>query len=612
MNRISIFLFSTCQVVIAAILIALPLAIDPSAVYPVALKGFVLRGLVAVLFVVWALWLVSDRRIRVRVSPLAYILGGFLLVVGGTSLIGIDPFGSIWGSFDRMEGFLTLASFGVFAFIASNVLQQKRDWVRMITVSVAVSSVLAGIGLLESLGVIGRIIPGIGPSATLGNSLHLSGYLLLSSFFVFWLWSLRASGLGRNIVFVLILSLHISALFFTAAKGSHLALLGGLFISAIGLIGSSRTPCWPLMTRRTLLAGAVGVAVALGSVVSLYYVTPAEAPWSVASPADEYFTRSDVQTSFIARYELWQFAWYGIQERPLTGWGLDTFDQAYERYYYPTLLVSRYDRPHNAVLRWWFEGGVAALVLFLLLIIAAVGFLWRIERNDPRCIHAIDLPIFAGFMGAYGIQSLTSYDDASRFLLFFLAIAYIQTQTGRQITLTAVAKYLVMLVGLTVIAIVAPFHIDSARTLYSLATIDEVVRVDEERGPLICSSSRSVRWVRGEAACGELIPLYERYTMIRLLDGFSTYEETREIIRAARAVERHASITASTRRAYRALAHAAIREHLTRHPFDNVLRPQALEFYREVRDDPDLAAEARTVFQELHRQAPGRAATYAE
>ncbi|MEX0930305.1 MAG: O-antigen ligase family protein [Candidatus Paceibacterota bacterium] len=605
MNRTSTFLYGACQLLIAIILVAIPFVIDPSLVYPIALKGVVLRVLVAVLFVLWAAWLISDRRIRVAVSPVTYLVVVFLAVLGVTSFLGVDLYESIWGSLVRVEGFLTLLALGLFAFISSNILRQKREWARVITVSVVVSSILASVALLQFAGVIDRISPGSNPSATLGNSLYLSGYLLLNLFLVFWLWSLRTSSYLRDGIFVLLLSLYVSALFITAAKGSHLALLVGMFVSALGLISSSRTLCWPLVTRRTVSVGAVSVALALGSIASIYYFTPAQAPWRVLSPTDEYFTRTDVETSYIARYELWKLAWKGIEERPLIGWGLESFDQVYERHYTLSVGVSRHDRPHNSVLRWWVEGGAFALLFFLMLFSGAVFALWRKEKEDPRCIHAIDVPIFAGFMGAYFVQSLTSYDDISRLLMFFLALGYIMTQTGRQVRTTAPAKYLIMLVGLTIIAVLAPFHIDSVRTLYSLASVDDIVRV-EGPGPVVCADVSLVPWKRYSKDCDDVVSLYDRYQELLAYEGFSSIEVAREIVRTARHLEKEEGVSDDVRRQYRELARRAIREQLARQPFDSVLRAQALEFYREAQ----MSDEADEMYRSLLEYAPGRAAGY--
>ncbi|MDE0590905.1 O-antigen ligase family protein [Halocynthiibacter sp. C4] len=117
------------------------------------------------------------------------------------------------------------------------------------------------------------------------------------------------------------------------------------------------------------------------------------------------FAFVDLQT----RAELWHQTLIMIADRPFTGFGLDTFPMAFERYHLPSLPVDVvWLHPHNTYLTLWSELGMIAGSLIPL----AVGwvFLVLLHAQYPSANHS---SIRVAAIGVISFASLHALVDFS-------------------------------------------------------------------------------------------------------------------------------------------------------------------------------------------------------
>src|SRR4051812_3095621 len=101
-----------------AILFA-PLIVVDSQFFPyISGKGFVFRIAVEVLFVLWLILAVRDRKFLPRFSWTFVAVSVFLLVVALADAFGLHPYKSFWSNYERMEGLITLIHLWLYFIVA--------------------------------------------------------------------------------------------------------------------------------------------------------------------------------------------------------------------------------------------------------------------------------------------------------------------------------------------------------------------------------------------------------------------------------------------------------------------------------------------------------------
>ncbi|HEX8498008.1 MAG TPA: O-antigen ligase family protein [Actinomycetales bacterium] len=183
-------------------------------------------------------------------------------------------------------------------------------------------------------------------------------------------------------------SVLLTGLLGSASRGSVLLVavaLGLLLVIALRAVGPARA-----VVRLTGFVVA-GLAVGLLLRSPLFFATWSM-PWaplvsrSVLDPAAPSGAFQPATGNASARFSMWDAAWRLFLDRPLTGWGLETYGERSDRYMPPG--ITRSVDPHNELLRAAAEGGLIQVLplLAVLLVAAAVGLvhLWRVLRVPAR------------------------------------------------------------------------------------------------------------------------------------------------------------------------------------------------------------------------------------
>ena len=393
-------------------------------------KNFAFRVLVELLAVVWVYAALRYASFRPRFSWLLAAVVAFIAVMGFAIVFSLSPYRSFWSNFERMEGYIGLLHVFLYFLLLVSVFSSERDWRTFFWTSVAASVLISLYGVLQLAGRLTIHQGGTRVDATLGNATYLAVYLLFHIFFLIW-FLLRPAGNGGRIapafrenhvwlrgLLAAVILLELVMLYYTATRGAILGLFGGLFILAILLAIFCRG--W---LRRVALGG-LGLVVLVPVV---FFLVKDTAFVRSSEVLVRFATISPTETTTQARFTIWNMALRGWMERPILGWGQESFIYVFAKYYEPSLWRQEpwFDRAHNVFLDWLIAGGVLGLASYLAMF-AAAGWL-LIAAYRSRRLDAVSASVMASLLAAHFFQNLFVFDNLTSYLLFFSVLGFVHT-----------------------------------------------------------------------------------------------------------------------------------------------------------------------------------------
>ncbi len=128
-------------------------------------------------------------------------------------------------------------------------------------------------------------------------------------------------------------------------------------------------------------------------------------------------------TTFQHRLSAWSIGWEASKERPIFGWGLENFDNAFQNYFRPEFedelgQTETFDQPHNLFILHLVTTGWVGLLLFLsILAIAIWSGLKKIK--SPHVIWA--LAVVATYIGI----DLLGFETIATTITLMIALAFL-------------------------------------------------------------------------------------------------------------------------------------------------------------------------------------------
>ncbi|HEX2172483.1 MAG TPA: O-antigen ligase family protein [Dehalococcoidia bacterium] len=302
-------------------------------------------------------------------APAVLAALAFLVINTIATFGSIEPRTALLGSYRSDQGLLTLAVQVGYFLLAASWIRGEAALARL-AAGLAVAAASAGLyGIAQQLGfdLIGwtAIDPSRRATSTLGHPDALGGLLVLTLPLTGWLaW--REAGWRRDLA-LWSAGLQAIALVVTQARAAWLAFI--LSLLAAGLILAGRR-----LGRGRRLVPAIGAAppfLGLAACAGLIL-----AP-GLAGRIDGIVGRGE---PLARRVELWGSALNLIADRPLFGWGPDTFRLVYPGYRSTTLdllenVVLRADTAHNAILSAAANAGWIGAAAFLSVFVAILWLL---------------------------------------------------------------------------------------------------------------------------------------------------------------------------------------------------------------------------------------------
>lgn len=163
---------------------------------------------------------------------------------------------------------------------------------------------------------------------------------------------------------------------------------------------------------KTMIITLIITAVA-GTLIAGHQV---ERRWEAAQrEAKFYFEKNNGSTSVGARLDMWKSAWFGIQEKPLFGWGLQGVKQMRADHAKQKIIskyASTFDHAHNQYLQDASARGILGLAALLGLFFVPLTLFWKNNRRLPKTSQAY----FWGICGITHIVATMCYCLTQAFL----------------------------------------------------------------------------------------------------------------------------------------------------------------------------------------------------
>jgi O-antigen ligase len=387
----------------------MPLIISNKTIHPfVVPKAFFLFAVVEITIVL-LLWLLSRHpQWKPRhswISIAFYCFVGTQLIA---SLLSIDPSISFWSEPPRMNGFFQLLHITLAYFAMTCVLRSKKDWVMFLTYSISVAVILCVLHIVSLLGV--DILEGARAGSTTGNSTYFGAYLILQVAFACYVFiASQIKWLKWYASGICVLS--VVTLFATDARAAQVSLIGGI-IFALALF---------LITQKRKVLKAVGISLVAGlTLVFAAVVVFIFVPGSI------------LQNLFISfatesRLVVWDIAWQAIKDKPIFGWGPETFVYAFLEHYIPCFGSDAcgtgfwFDRAHNVIIDTMVGSGIVGLFAYLSTFVVTIVFLWK--TFFAKRISSYSPIILTAMLVAYFIQNLTGFDSLVSWFCWVVSLA---------------------------------------------------------------------------------------------------------------------------------------------------------------------------------------------
>jgi O-antigen ligase/tetratricopeptide (TPR) repeat protein len=337
----------------------------------------------------------------------------FLAIVGLADGLGVDPLLSYFSSYTRLDGFLTYLHLGLYFLVLARTPLSKTQWNRALFLSVSIAALIVLKGYFSTTGwqaIDRRLV------ATVGNPSFLASYLMMNVFIAIYLANQFPSvsrwrkALPTGAV-VLILT---GGIYLTGTRSAVLGLVAGILYLSAFLTWQQHRGLSTLLLRLSLV-----VAVLTG----LFWLALSSDFLQKSSIVYRLTHYSGVNNTLSPRYVCWKIGLDAFAERPLLGWGQETFSYGFARHFDPTILVGGnfewYDRTHSMLIDWAYSTGIGGLLAYLLIWVALVNTL----RTNGTVLTVSDRGVLGAVFVAYFFFNMLNVDSLLPLQTFFLLLA---------------------------------------------------------------------------------------------------------------------------------------------------------------------------------------------
>lgn len=480
-------------------------------------KLSLLRVLALVTLTAWA-WDLLRNGGHIRHNPLNWLIVAWLSWTAITTITAVHWPAALLGTEGRYEGFLTFVTYGLIYFLTLQLLDDKAHLLRLGQALFWSGVVLAIYGLLQYVGVV--FLPEGLPwdeteraFATYGNPNMLGGFLVFAVTVALGL-ALSEHGRAWRLVYWTGFALCGLALIATFTRGAWIGAALSLVLLSI-IAWRQRTKLRRLDLIPAGIIGAAFIAIIVRSLAGSQTVT------NIGKRLASIFDFSSGGNRF--RFEIWEAATDAIKDRPLFGWGPDTFGLVFSKFKSIEYVrrpgsSALVDNAHNFPLHLASGVGIPGALLFFAIWIWAIVRSWKTvfargtDSSHPLGSGRILLGAFWAASMGYFLHLLLGISVPGSSFLLWIALALVLGPTSRQVAVTprkwvwAPAVAVFVAAGLAIAGQGVALAADRA---YSVASEEFSARPLAERydaasravqlGPLVSRHHRAVAAVAQES-----------------------------------------------------------------------------------------------------------------
>lgn len=545
-------------------------------------KVLLLRVGFGVALLAWVVDIVRNGG-KVRYTPVFWVFLGFLALAGLSTFFSISPATAFFGKYKRYDGFWSYLIYGGAMFLAVQYATIPGR-IKQLAQAIAASSVLVALyGLLQYAG--GDILE-FGALrfeenrsfSTFGNPDMLAGFLAFGIFISLGL-AMTEGVRSRRILYWVAFLLNLGVTITAFSRSIWVGAVVG-FAAIIVFAIRQRVRLDPVDWTMSGLTGVVATAFILGS------LNASSAVMNFAARVVSIFDFGSGSAG--TRFMIWSAALQGIADRPLLGFGLDTFRLIFRRYQpadYATLAGFRSvaDSAHNFPLQLAVGAGVPAAVLFYgtagWAAVASAKVCWQLppeSASAPAAATArgnrVLLAAFWAAAAAYVTHLMFGLSLPATTFLLFLSAGVLLSPTARAIEVEPLDS----VVGYGAVALASVLAVASVWGGLQIAVADHAFSKGWPVAEFAAETAASGDYEVAASQVGSAIP--DLQSAVRLSpwnDEYRAKLQTALQLRAQLAVENRE--TDATQFVSNAVAFS--RDTLERNPweYDNVIA--AIQFY---------------------------------
>lgn len=480
----------------------LPLVVSPAYYYPyVFLKSVLFRAAVEAMLVLYAALAAADPSYRPRFDRLSWALIAWFAAMFASSLPGISVsfWNSWWGDFARMDGMISRLHLLAFFVVLSQTIRRERDWLALFAASLFFGLLMGLTGLLQDLDTLFLYPASNDPRfhGATGNANFFATHMLLAFFTALWfldrgdrkelyplcaglwlpllvavdaimgvfLWrslerygpeAVPAGKAGLQLA-AMAAAVHVLVLgwfFLRRRVGAGIAALslaaaffffsmyrsqtrGAVTGALAAMLAAAGWRAWRASWKpRLALLGLIALVVLSAFVL----VRNRDAAWVRSRPALHRLASISPRDSSIAfRLLAWRTSLQALRDRPLFGWGIDNYRNAFDRYFPQSVLSNLYaeqwaDRAHSVILDVAIPAGLAGMAAFSAYYFLLLAFLLG---RHPSGGDFPGRPLFGVLVLGYLLQGLSTFDTVNTDAVLYALLAYASCRHARPRTQAA-------------------------------------------------------------------------------------------------------------------------------------------------------------------------------
>lgn len=418
--------------IILALVFLLPFAIFTRGFYGAVFAKYVF--IVTTTLLVGSLFLIGrlnkkNNKNNVPKNIVFLIFGSYLSLLLISCFSGVLPRLSFLSSFDQGTGVVFMLFLFVISLITSTVFEKKEDWYKLFTVLTLSGIVFSIGGWLTVAGVnFSKLLElKIQSGFTIGNSSWVGVYLAFI-FFVSLGMAFSSKIKSQKIIGIL----GAVILFFDSTLTGFLIQFPGMKFGPIGL---AQTASYSMMVGIGLfllylifrkIQSAKIRKIFIGSFLSIALIGII----LISTVGRVYMTEFINKKSGPNRLVFWSIAVDGFKERPVLGWGGDTYQYVYGKYFNPIIFTEGYapeywvDKSHSYYFDELVTGGILGFISLISLYGVLLFGLIRKAINNREKEGLLYMALFSGLV-SFLIQGLMIFQTIMGWFIVAILIAFV-------------------------------------------------------------------------------------------------------------------------------------------------------------------------------------------
>jgi len=493
----------------AAIILSLSLSTADTFALP---KFVILLGGAVLLFSFWLIHASLQAEVQISRTRIDLPILLFFLVSLASTLFSANRAMSLMGSYERFDGLLSILAYTLVFFLSVQVFRKGKDRLDFALKTVMFATFFVSVyGLMQYFGL--DLIPwpeeGFESNrsfATLGNPVLLGSFLTMMLPIILALMLTRENS-TQAAWYGLCFLLAGASLATTFSRGAWIAAAVSLVIFA--LMAGKR------LSQSQKRKGFISVLMlaVTSAIIALLSLGSGEGTNIVKRLASLLHLGGE---SGISRLEIWKSSLQMIAERPMLGFGPDTFRSVFSRYETIDFIkIGGYDQTadnaHNYLLQLASTTGILGLLVFIFTVTLLLWYglkLAKVRTGGDSLVYA---GLTAGLSG-YLISLFFGINSHAGMVVFLMIAGAIASGSSRlrvtkfkwpsavwkNVTITVAAALAVVVIGLSARLYVADKHVGTAHYLLDMGYIASAIQ-EYERATLLNPYIDYYHSVLGEA-----------------------------------------------------------------------------------------------------------------